>query len=92
MVRKNWAWVIIISLVMGMWMPVGEAAGAENYYGTPAINALYTNASFNDISQHWARAYIYRMAALGVIRIVEMLTPEALTSKEDTLGALMLTG
>jgi hypothetical protein len=78
---------------MGMWMPVGEAAGAENYYGTPAINALYTNASFNDISQHWARAYIYRMAALGVIRDSgDAYRPEALASKEDTLGALMRLG
>ena len=93
MVRKSGAWIIIISLVLGMWMPIGEAAAAENYYGTPAINALYTNASFNDISQHWARASIYRMAALGVIRDSgDAYRPEALASKEDTLGALMRLG
>ena len=83
---KKWAWIIIISLVLGMWMPIGEAAAAENYYGTPAINALYTNASFNDISQHWARASIYRMAALGVMDSGDAYRPEAWPTKKIPWG------
>ena len=66
------------------------ALGAETYSGVSYWDSLLKNASYQDVSGHWAQASIYRVTALGIVRGEGgKFRPNSTASREDVLGMLI---
>jgi len=86
--KRSILWLVLMSILLGLWGP-GPVQAVDSFYGTVYVDALYKNALFTDVANHWARDAICRMAALGVVREgSNYYRPEAYVSKEDAMGML----
>jgi len=66
------------------------AQGAETYSGVSYCDSLLKNASYQDVSGHWAQPSIYRVTALGIVRGEgSKFRPNNTASREDVLGMLI---
>lgn len=59
--------LLVVLLLTGSSFTVFGVEGIE-LSGPLSGRSLYNNINFSDIGSHWAREYIYRMAALSVVR------------------------
>lgn len=90
--KKKFSQRLVSLLVIGLLSTVAVPGvwATETYSGVSYCNSLYNNASFQDISGHWAQPAIYHVAALGVVRGEgSKFRPDAAASKEDALGMLI---
>ena len=63
---------------------------AETYSGVLYSNSLYNQASYQDLSGHWAQPAVYRVTALGIVRGEgTRFRPNVAASREDVLGMLI---
>lgn len=80
--------LLVIAVFSTAAVPGTQAA--ETYSGVLYCDSLYHNASYQDISGHWAQPAIYRVTALGIVRGEgARFRPNSAASREDVLGMLI---
>ncbi len=85
---RSLAVLLTLTFLFTGGLPV--ALGAETYSGVSYWDSLLKNASYQDVSGHWAQASIYRVTALGIVRGEGgKFRPNSTASREDVLGMLI---
>ncbi len=81
---------VLLALAFLLTGTLPAARGAETYSGVSYCDSLLKNASYQDVSGHWAQASIYRVTALGIVRGEgSRFRPNSTASREDVLGMLL---
>ena len=81
---------VLLALTFLFTGGVPVAQGAETYSGVSYYDSLLKNASYQDVSGHWAQPSIYRVTALGIVRGEgSNFRPNGTASREDVLGMLL---
>lgn len=83
--------ILIVIILVNSFAFIAYGADKPTLLGVQYGRSLYNNTNFSDLSNHWARGDIYRMAALSVVRGygANQFRPEQLMTGQEAVSLIL---